>query len=166
MIARLMAKKSDKKSPSTIAQNRKARFEFFIEESFESGLALQGWEVKSLRAGKGQLSEAYVTLRNGEAWLLGSHITPLTSASTHVNADPARTRKLLLHRQELDRLTGLVERRGYTLVPLEMYWKAGRAKLAVGLARGKKQHDKRATEKDRDWKLQKSRAMKAHNRPG
>ncbi len=161
-----MATKSDKKSPSTIAQNRKARFDYFIEERFEAGLALQGWEVKSMRAGKAQLSEAYVTLRNGEGVLLGSHITPLMSASTHVQADPSRTRKLLLHRRELDRLTGLIERRGYTLVPLELYWKAGKAKLAVGLARGKKQHDKRATEKDRDWQMQKSRTMKAHNRPG
>jgi SsrA-binding protein len=161
-----MSKQKVHKSPATIAQNRKARFDYFIEERFEAGLALQGWEVKSLRAGKGQLSEAYVTLRGGEAVLLGSHITPLASASTHVQADPARTRKLLLHRKELDRLTGLIERRGYTLVPLELYWKAGKAKLAVGLARGKKQHDKRATEKDRDWKLQKSRTMKAHNRPG
>jgi SsrA-binding protein len=166
IIARLMATKTDKKSPSTIARNRKARFDYFIEEHFEAGLALQGWEVKSLRAGKAQLSEAYVTLRNGEGVLLGSHITPLASASTHVQADPSRTRKLLLHRRELDRLTGLIERRGYTLVPLDLYWKAGKAKLSVGLARGKKQHDKRATEKDRDWQLQKSRTMKAHNRPG
>jgi SsrA-binding protein len=160
-----MAKKQGKRSPATIALNKKARFDFSIEETFEAGLSLQGWEVKSLRAGKGQLSESYVTLRDGEAWLLGSHVTPLVSASTHVEADPSRTRKLLLQRQELDRLTGLVERRGYTLVPLELYWSDGRAKLAVGLARGKKQHDKRATEKDRDWKLAKERALKAHSRP-
>jgi len=156
-----MAKKPAKTPSSTIAQNKKARFDYFIEERTEAGLVLEGWEVKSLRAGKAQLSESYVILRDGELWLLGSHITPLSSASTHVNADPARTRKLLLHRDEIDRLTGLVERKGYTLVPLELYWSKGRAKLAVGLAKGKKQHDKRATEKDRDWQRDKSRALKA-----
>ena len=156
-----MARKPDKKPSSTIAQNKKARFDYFIEERTEAGIVLEGWEVKSLRAGKAQLSESYVILRDGELWLLGSHITPLSSASTHVNADPARTRKLLLHRDEIDRLAGLVERKGYTLVPLELYWSKGRAKLAVGLAKGKKQHDKRATEKDRDWQRDKSRAMKA-----
>jgi SsrA-binding protein len=155
-----MARKPNKGSPNTIAQNKKARFEYFIEESFESGLALEGWEVKSLRAGKAQLTESYVILRDGEAWLLGAHFTPLNTASTHVHPDPTRTRKLLLHRDEIDRLTGLVERRGYTLVALELYWKRGRAKLAVGLAKGKKQHDKRATEKDRDWERDKARVMK------
>lgn len=159
-----MAKARAKRSPATIALNKKARFDYSIDESFEAGLALQGWEVKSLRAGKAQLSESYVTLRGGEAWLLGAHLTPLSSASTHVDTDPARTRKLLMHRDELDRLTGLVERRGYTLVPLELYWRDGRAKLAVGLARGKKKHDKRAVEKERDWKLAKARALKAHGR--
>jgi SsrA-binding protein len=156
-----MARKPNKQPPSTIAQNKKARYDYFIEERTEAGIALEGWEVKSLRAGKAQLSESYVILRDGEIWLLGSHITPLSSASTHVNADPARTRKLLLHRGEIDRLAGLVERKGYTLVPLELYWSKGRAKLAVGLARGKKQFDKRANEKDRDWQRDKSRAMKA-----
>ena len=156
-----MAKKPTKQSSSTIAQNKKARYDYFIEERIEAGVVLEGWEVKSLRAGKAQLSESYVILRDGELWLLGSHITPLSSASTHVNADPARTRKLLLHREEIDRLTGLVERKGYTLVPLELYWHRGRAKLAIGLARGKKLYDKRATEKDRDWQRDKSRAMKA-----
>ena len=156
-----MANKPDKRTPSTIAQNKKARFDYFIEESFEAGLALEGWEVKSLRAGKAQITESYVTLRDGQAWLLGAHFTPLDTASTHVNPDPTRTRRLLLHRNELDRLTGLVERRGYTLVALELYWKGGRAKLAVGLARGKKQHDKRATEKDRDWERDKARVLKS-----
>jgi SsrA-binding protein len=156
-----MARNDAKKAPSTIAQNKKARFDYFIEERFEAGIALEGWEVKSLRAGKAQLTESYVILRNGEAWLLGAHITPLLSASTHVSADPARTRKLLLHRRELDRLTGLVERRGYTLVALDLYWKRGTAKLSVGLAKGKKQHDKRASEKDRDWERDKARVMKS-----
>ena len=155
-----MMAKSLKRSPATIAANRKARFNYFIEERFEAGLALQGWEVKSLRAGKAQLSEAYVTVRDGEAWLFGAHVTPLSSASTHVSADPARTRKLLMHRREIDRLTGLVERRGFTLVPLELYWKQGRAKLAVGLARGKRKRDKRAAEKDRDWARDKARILK------
>ena len=157
-----MARKQSKGSPNTIAQNKKARFDYFIEESFEAGLALEGWEVKSLRAGKAQLTESYVMLRNGEAWLLGARITPLASASTHVDADPTRTRRLLLHRKELDRLTGLVERRGYALVALELYWSRGRVKLKVGLAKGKKQHDKRATEKERDWQRDKARIMKAH----
>ncbi|HEX5420807.1 MAG TPA: SsrA-binding protein SmpB [Gammaproteobacteria bacterium] len=157
-----MARKQAKRSESTIAQNRKARFDYFIEETSEAGLALEGWEVKSLRAGKAQLTEGYVVLRDSQAWLIGAHITPLLSASTHVNADPTRTRKLLLHRKEIDRLTGLVERSGYTLVPLELYWNKGRAKLAVGLARGKKQYDKRADEKERDWERQKARAVRVH----
>ncbi len=156
--------KSVKQLRPSIASNKKAKFNYFIEERFEAGLALQGWEVKSLRAGKAQLSEAYVTLRGGEAWLFGAHVTPLSSASSHVDADPARTRKLLMHRREIDRLTGLVERRGFTLVPLELYWKRGRAKLAVGLARGKRKHDKRAAEKDRDWARDKARILK-HKSP-
>jgi SsrA-binding protein len=156
-----MAKKQGKQhAERTIAQNRKARFDFFIEEDFEAGLELQGWEVKSLRAGKAQLTESYVILRDNQAWLLGAHITPLLSASTHIDPDPTRTRRLLLHRGEIDRLTGLVERRGYTLVPLDLHWSKGRAKLAVGLARGKKQHDKRATEKDRDWQMERARVLK------
>jgi SsrA-binding protein len=158
-----MAKKQTNASNS-IAQNKKARFDYFIEERMEAGVALQGWEVKSLRAGKGQITDAFVTLRDGEAWLLGSHITPLNTASTHVSAEPTRMRKLLMNRRELDRLTGLVERKGYTLVALELYWSKSRAKLAVGLAKGKKQHDKRDTEKDRDWQRDKTRALKAHNR--
>jgi len=148
-------------SPNSIAQNKKARFDYFIEETLEAGLALEGWEVKSLRAGKGQITESYVLLRDNEAWLLGAHITPLATASTHVQPDPTRTRKLLLNRQEIDRLTGLVERRGYALVALELYWKKGRAKVAIGLAKGKKQHDKRATEKDRDWQRDKERVLKS-----
>jgi len=159
-----MARKTGKQSPSSIALNKKARYDYFIEERFEAGLALEGWEVKSLRAGKAQLTESYVIVRNGEISLLGAHLTPLSSASSHVNADPTRTRKLLLHRNEIDRLSGLVERKGFTLVPLELYWARGRAKLAVGLAKGKKQYDKRATTKDRDWERDKARAMKAVNR--
>lgn len=147
-----------------IAKNKKAAFNYLIEERFEAGLALQGWEVKSMRAGKAQLSEAYVTVKDGEIWLFGAHMTPLSSASSHVEADPTRTRKLLMHRREIDRLTGLVERRGFTLVPLELYWKQGRAKLAVGLARGKRKRDKRAAEKDRDWARDKERILKHHSR--
>jgi len=146
-----MAKKSDQ--PSSIAQNKKARFDYFIEERLEAGLALQGWEVKSMRAGKAQLTDAFVILREGEAWLLGSHIAPLNTTSTHVVADPKRIRKLLLNRHEIDRLTGLVDRKGYTLVALELYWSKNRAKLAIGLAKGKKQHDKRDTEKDRQSEI-------------
>jgi SsrA-binding protein len=154
------ASQKAKSGGSLIAQNKKARHDFFIEAVYEAGMALEGWEVKALRAGRAQLKEAYVSLRNGEAWLLGAHVSPLTSASTHVKADPTRTRKLLLHRHELDNLVGLVERKGYTLVPLRLYWKAGRAKLEVGLAQGKKQHDKRAADRDRDWKRQKERILK------
>ena len=155
-----MAKKSDQ--PTSIAQNKKARFDYFIEERLEAGLALQGWEVKSMRAGKAQLTDAFVILREGEAWLLGSHLAPLNTTSTHVVADPKRIRKLLLNRREIDRLTGLVDRKGYTLIALELYWSKNRAKLAVGLAKGKKQHDKRDTEKDRDWERDRARAMKTH----
>ena len=156
-----MARKPSKPSSASIAQNKKARFDYFIEEKVEAGLVLEGWEVKSLRAGKAQVSESYVVLKDGEIWLLGALITPLSSASTHVSADASRTRKLLLHRDEIDRLAGLVERKGYTLVPLELYWSKGRAKLAVGLAKGKKQHDKRADQRDRDWQRDKARALKS-----
>jgi SsrA-binding protein len=135
----------------TIALNRRARHDFFIDERYEAGLALMGWEVKALRAGRLQLAEGYVLLKDDEAWLLGCHISPLNSASTHVVADPTRTRKLLMKRREIDHLVGAVDRKGYTLVPLAMYWKGGRAKLEIGLARGKKEHDKRDSEKDRDW---------------
>ena len=160
----MTSKKKAKRSPSTIALNKKARFNFYIEERFEAGLALEGWEVKSLRAGKAQLSESYVTLRDGEAWLLGSHITPMASASSPVKTDPPRTRKLLMHRREIDRLTGLVERRGYTLVALELYWRNGRTKLAIGLGKGKQRHDKRAAQKDRDWERDRARLLKSQTR--
>ncbi len=154
------AKNNKPASNPTIALNRQATHEYFIEERFEAGLVLEGWEVKSLRAGRAQLKESYVTLKNGEAWLLGAHISPLTSASTHIEPEPTRTRKLLLHRQQLSRLIGQVERRGYTLVPLALYWSKGRAKLEIGLAKGKKLHDKRASERDRDWQREKQRVMK------
>jgi SsrA-binding protein len=153
-------KKKSENSASLIAENRKARFEYFIEESYEAGLALQGWEVKSMRAGRAQLKEAYVFLRNGEAYLFGAHISALPTASTHIIPDPVRTRKLLLHKAELSGLIGAVERKGYTLIPLELYWKNSKVKLRIGLAKGKKEHDKRHTEKDRDWKREKSRLMK------
>jgi SsrA-binding protein len=156
-----MAKKQQT-GASSIAQNKKARFDFFIEDRLEAGLALQGWEVKSMRAGKAQLTDSYVILRDGEAWLLNSHVTPLNTVSTHYVAEPKRIRKLLLNRREIDRLTGLVERKGYTLIALELYWKKNRVKVAVGLAKGKKQHDKRDTEKDRDWQRDKARALKSH----
>ncbi|MET0291124.1 MAG: SsrA-binding protein SmpB [Steroidobacteraceae bacterium] len=147
-------------SDPLIAENRRARHEYFIEERYEAGLELQGWEVKAMRDGRAQLAEAYVYVRNGEAFLFGAHITPLNSASTHVLADPVRTRRLLLNRAELDHLVGAVEREGYTLVPLDLHWTRGRAKLRVGLAKGKKQHDKRASEKDRDWQRDKARVMR------
>jgi len=152
-------KKHDSTNPS-IAENRKARFDYFIEDTYEAGLALQGWEVKSMRAGRVQLKEAYVFLKNGEAFLFGAHISALPTASTHIIPDPIRTRKLLLNRAELNRLIGAVERKGYTLVPLELYWKSGKAKLRIGLAKGKKEHDKRATEKDRDWQRDKARVLR------
>ena len=154
--------KNKKTSSSTIAVNRKARHEYTIEDTFEAGLALTGWEVKSLRASRVQMGESYVLVKEGELWWFGGHITPLASASTHVIADPTRTRKLLMHRTEIDRLTGQVERKGYTLVPLSLYWKHGRAKLDVGIAKGKKEHDKRAADRERDWKREKERVMK-HN---
>lgn len=149
--------------PKQIAANKKARYDYFIEDVSEAGLSLEGWEVKSLRAGRAQLTESYVHIRDGEAWLLGAHISPLNTASTHIRPDPTRTRKLLLHRNELDRLIGAVERKGYTLVPLNLHWTRGRVKLDIGLAKGKKQHDKRSTEKDRDWQRQKARILKSSN---
>lgn len=155
-----MAKRGATTPANTIIVNKKARFDYFIEETFESGLALQGWEVKSLRESKVQLRESYVVLKDGEAWLLGAHITPLPTVSTHVTPDPTRTRKLLLHRREIDHLRGAVERQGYTVVPLRLYWKRGRAKLEVGVAKGKKQHDKRAVARERDWQREKARLMK------
>jgi len=151
-------KKED--SPGRIADNRRARHEYFIDERYEAGVALQGWEVKALRAGRLQLQEAYVLLKGGEAWLFGAHVSPLVTTSTHVLADPTRSRKLLLHRRQIDALIGAVERKGYTIVPLAAYWKTGKAKLEIGLARGKKQHDKRADERERDWRREKARVMK------
>ena len=143
-----------------IAVNRKARHDYFIEDTFEAGLVLEGWEVKSLRAGSAQIAESYVYIRGHEAWLIGAHFSPLKTASTHVKAEPTRSRKLLLHRRELDRLIGAVERKGYALVPLDLHWHKGRANLNIGLAKGKKQHDKRAASKDRDWERQKARILK------
>ena len=150
----------DKTKPGTIALNKKARHEYFIDERYEAGIALQGWEVKALRAGRLQLKEGYVLLKDGEAYLFGAHISPLSTTSTHVIADPTRSRKLLMHRRQIDSLIGAVERKGHTIVPLAMYWKNGKAKLEIGLARGKKKYDKRAAEKDRDWQRQKERILK------
>lgn len=155
-----MSKKKEEADEAPIAVNRRARHDYFIEERYEAGLALQGWEVKSLRAGRAQVAEAYVTLKNGEAWLIGAHITPLPQTCTHEIADSTRTRKLLMHRKQLGVLAGKVERAGYTLVPLDLHWTHGRIKLAVGLAKGKKQHDKRDTLKERDWERQKGRIMR------
>ena len=154
-----MNKKHDTSNPS-IAENRKARHDYFIEDTYEAGLALQGWEVKSLRAGRAQLKEAYVFVKNGEAFLYGSHFSALPTASTHFVPDPVRTRKLLLNRAELNALENAVDRKGYTLVPLELYWKKSHVKLRVGLAKGKKDHDKRDTEKDRDWQRDKARILR------
>ena len=156
-----MGKKQKKMSGgSTIALNKKAGHDYLIEQRYEAGIVLEGWEVKSLRAGRIQLKEGYVKILRGEAFLIGAHISALTSASTHINADPVRSRKLLLKRSELNKLIGLTERAGYTLVPTAMYWKHGRAKLEIGLGKGKKQHDKRSSEKDRDWKREKERLFK------
>lgn len=156
----MTGKKSKKKNDNTIALNKLARHDYFIEDRFEAGLVLQGWEVKSLREGRVQLKESHVLIQQGEAWLFGAHISALRSASTHVIPEAIRLRKLLLHRQELNKLIANVERKGYTLVPLAMYWRNSRVKLEIGLAKGKKQHDKRATAKDRDWQREKSRVMK------
>ncbi len=144
----------------SIAQNKKAFHDYFIEHKFEAGLALEGWEVKAIRAGRVQLKEAYVIVQQGEIWLIGCHISPLQSASTHLLPDPTRTRKLLLHAEEINRLIGSVERAGYTLVPLDMHFARGRIKLEIGLAKGKKQHDKRQAEREREWRLEKQRLLK------
>ncbi|MEJ2178870.1 MAG: SsrA-binding protein SmpB [Gammaproteobacteria bacterium] len=155
-----MSKKKPKISDNTIAVNKKARHDFFIEDDFEAGMVLEGWEVKSLRAGKVQIRDSHVFVKNGEAWLSNATITPLQTASTHIKPEPTRIRKLLLHRKELSTLIGAVERKGYTLVPLSMYWIRGRAKIKIGLAKGKQKHDKRATEKERDWNREKQRVLK------
>jgi SsrA-binding protein len=148
----------------SIVDNRKAYHDYFIEEKFEAGLALEGWEVKAIRAGRAQLKEAYVIVKNGRIALIGAHITPLSTASTHVQADPTRTRALLLHKSEVNRLIGQVERAGYTLVPLNLHYSRGRVKLDVGLAKGKKQYDKRAAVKEREWEREQQRLMR--NRTG
>jgi SsrA-binding protein len=143
-----------------IAQNKRARHDYFIEQDFEAGLCLEGWEVKSLREKRVSISESYAIIQNGEGWLVGATITPLKTASTHINPEPGRSRKMLLNRRELDVLIGNIERKGYTLVPVDLHWTRGKAKLKVGLAKGKKQHDKRAADKDRDWARQKARVLK------
>ena len=148
----------------SIVDNRKAFHDYFIEERYEAGMALEGWEVKSIRAGRAQLKEAYVIIRQGEAFVTGMHLSPLPTASTHVHPDPTRTRKLLLHKQELAKLIGKVEQRGYTLVPLNLHYAKGRIKLEVGLAKGKKQHDKRDAEKERDWQREQQRLLRQTNR--
>lgn len=145
----------------SIAQNKKAFHDYFIEEKFEAGIVLEGWEVKSIRAGRVQLKEAYVIIRNNELYIIGSHISALPTASTHINPDPLRTRKLLLHAEQIRRLIGKVERAGYTLVPLDMHYKIGRIKLEIGLAKGKKQYDKRETEKQKEWERTKQRLLRA-----
>jgi SsrA-binding protein len=157
-------KAKDKSGTGTIAQNKRARHEYHIDEHYEAGVALEGWEVKSLRAGRVNLGEAYAIVRNGEIFLFGASIVPLISASTHVVADDRRMRKLLLHREEIDKLVGAIERKGYTLVPLAMYWKSNRVKIDIGVARGKQEHDKRDTEKKREWDRDKQRVMRARNK--
>ncbi len=162
-IIRHVSKKAGKNKTSkqhVVAVNRRASHDFFIEERYEAGLSLQGWEVKSLRAKRVNLAESHILIRRGEAWLIGCNITPLSTVSTHVRADPTRTRKLLLHRRELSRLAGAADRSGYTIIPLQLYWKRGLAKLEIGLGKGKKKRDKRADEKERDWQRQRERLLK------
>jgi SsrA-binding protein len=145
----------------SIADNKKAFHDYFIEEKFEAGLVLEGWEVKAIRAGRVQLKEAYVVVKNGAVYLIGCHISPLLTASTHIHPDPTRSRKLLLHASEINKLIGKTERAGFTLVPLDMHYVKGRIKLEIGLAKGKKQHDKRATEKEREWQREKQRLVRS-----
>lgn len=156
--------KNGKDGGGTIALNKRARHDYHIDDRYEAGLALQGWEVKSIRAGRVNFGDAYALIKAGELYLIGAQITPLIQASTHVVADDRRTRKLLLHREEIDKLIGAVERKGYTLIPTALYWKNNLVKVEIGLARGKQEHDKRATEKDRDWNREKQRTLRAHNR--
>ena len=144
----------------SIVQNRKAFHDYFVEERFEAGIALEGWEVKAIRAGRVQLKEAYVVVHGGEIQLVGCHISPLASASTHVTPDPTRTRKLLLHANEINRLVGSVERAGYALIPIDMHYSRSRVKVEIGLAKGKKQHDKRASERDREWRREQQRLIR------
>ncbi|HEY3327752.1 MAG TPA: SsrA-binding protein SmpB [Novimethylophilus sp.] len=148
----------------SIAQNKKAFHDYFIEEKYEAGIVLEGWEVKAIREGKVQLKEAYVIIQRGEIYLIGCHVTPLGSASTHVRPDATRTRKLLLHNEQIAKLIGQVERAGYTLVPIDMHYTRGRVKVQIGLAKGKKQYDKRETEKERDWEREKARIMRHANK--
>jgi SsrA-binding protein len=144
----------------SIVENKKAFHDYFIEQRYEAGMVLEGWEVKAIRAGRAQLKEAYVIVKDDALHLIGAHISPLTTASTHVNPDPTRTRKLLMHAEEIKRLIGSVERAGYTLIPINLHYTRGRVKLEIGLAKGKKQHDKRADEKDKDWKREQQRLMR------
>ena len=144
----------------SIVQNKKAFHDYFIEERFEAGIALEGWEVKAIRAGRAQIKEAYVIVNNGEIFLIGCHISPLPTASTHFTPDPVRTRKLLLHAREINRLIGSVERAGFALLPLDMHYKDGRIKIEIGLAKGKKQYDKRRDEKEKDWRREQQRLMR------
>ena len=146
----------------SIVENKKAFHDYFIEQRFEAGMALEGWEVKAIRAGRAQLKEAYVIVQGDALHLIGAHISPLTAASTHVNPDPTRTRKLLLHAEEISKLIGSVERAGYTLIPINLHYTRGRIKLEIGLAKGKKQHDKRADEKEKDWKREQQRLMRTN----
>ncbi|NYT26929.1 SsrA-binding protein SmpB [Candidatus Thiodubiliella endoseptemdiera] len=155
-----MAKKNKKTNSNTIAVNKKARHDYFIEQSLEAGLSLEGWEVKSLRDNKVQIKESYVILKNNEMFLFGSHISPLNTASTHVNADPIRTRKLLLNRLEINRIKEKINQKGATVVPLKLYWVRGKVKLEIGVAKGKKEHDKRQDIKEKDWKRDKQRTLK------
>ncbi|EPJ0400904.1 SsrA-binding protein SmpB [Providencia rettgeri] len=157
-------KKPYKPGSATIAMNKRARHEYSIEEEFEAGLSLQGWEVKSLRAGKANIGDSYVLLRDGEAYLFGANFTPLTVASSHVVCDTTRSRKLLLNQRELDTLYGKVNREGYTVIALSLYWKNAWCKVKIGVARGKKSHDKRSDIKEREWQLDKARIMKHSNR--
>jgi len=162
-----MSKKADKdktNSSGTIALNKRARHEYHFEERFEAGLALQGWEVKAIRAGRANITEAYALVREGELFLFGAQITPLIQASTHVVADDRRNRKLLLHKNEIDELIGRVQRDGYTLVPTALYWKGNKVKAEIALAKGKQSHDKREVSKERDWARDKQRLMRRHNR--
>lgn len=147
----------------SIIDNKKAFHDYFIEDRYEAGLALQGWEVKAIRAGRVQLKEAYVVVKQAEVWLIGCHISPLATASTHIQPDPTRSRKLLLHAQEIRKLIGKVQQAGYTLVPLNLHYAKGRIKLEMGLGKGKKQHDKRASEKEREWVREKARLMRDRN---
>jgi len=154
--------KAKKTQPNAITSNRRARHDYTIESDFEAGVVLEGWEVKSLRSGRGQLTESYVMIKRGEVWLINAHITPLSSASNHVKAVPTRTRKLLLHRREISTLLGKVERRGYTLIPLMLYWGKNNVKLRIGLAKGKTKYDKREAQKDKDWSRQRQRLLKGN----